>query len=292
MIHLKGGYLVDPVNRLDGPGDLWIEGAHIVAPPSGSGASETIDCSGCVVMAGAIDIHSHIGGGNVNTARLLLPEHHAAAQRRPGDTALSRIRLVDVETGRLYAEMGFTTVVEPAMMPSNGLHAHLELADIPIIDKGDAGGSRQRRFPPVAAAGQGEPIGDDRRLCRLDGRVDRRARRQGHQCRRGGGIQGQCPDLLARRRRAGLWRDVAADRRRRCSRPSTSSASRIRCMSIATISAFPAMPTRRSPRSRQPSGRAAASRPLQFYGYGKEGRRGFSSAAARVAEDWSTAART
>jgi ATP-dependent DNA helicase RecG len=25
MIHLKGGYLVDPVNRLDGPGDLWIE---------------------------------------------------------------------------------------------------------------------------------------------------------------------------------------------------------------------------------------------------------------------------
>ena len=136
MIHLKGGYLVDPVNRLDGPGDLWIEGAHIVAPPSGSGASETIDCSGCVVMAGAIDIHSHIGGGSVNTARLLLPEHHGAAQRRPGDTALSRIGF-DVETtGRLYAEMGFTTVVEPAMMPSNGLHAHLELADIPIIDKG------------------------------------------------------------------------------------------------------------------------------------------------------------
>ena len=26
-IHLKGGYLVDPVNHLDGPGDLWIEGA-------------------------------------------------------------------------------------------------------------------------------------------------------------------------------------------------------------------------------------------------------------------------
>ena len=74
MIHLKGGYLVDPVNHLDGPGDLWIEGGRIVAPPAGGRATETVDCTGCVVMAGAIDVHSHIGGGNVNTARLLLPE--------------------------------------------------------------------------------------------------------------------------------------------------------------------------------------------------------------------------
>ena len=31
--------------------------------------------------------------------------------------------------------MGFTTVVEPAVAPNDALHAHLELADIPIIDK-------------------------------------------------------------------------------------------------------------------------------------------------------------
>ena len=31
--------------------------------------------------------------------------------------------------------MGFTTVVEPAMSPGAALHTHLELADIPIIDK-------------------------------------------------------------------------------------------------------------------------------------------------------------
>ena len=89
----------------------------------------------------------------------------------------------------------------------------------------------------------------------------RRARRQGHQCRRRGGIQGQCPHLLARRRSPGLRRDVAADRDGAAAAPSTSSASRIRCTSIATISAFPAMPTRRSPPSRRPSGRAAAFRP-------------------------------
>ena len=31
--------------------------------------------------------------------------------------------------------MGFTTVVEPAVLPHQALQAHLELADIPIIDK-------------------------------------------------------------------------------------------------------------------------------------------------------------
>jgi formylmethanofuran dehydrogenase subunit A len=39
------------------------------------------------------------------------------------------------ETGRLYAAMGFTTVVEPAVLPHHALQTHLELADIPIIDK-------------------------------------------------------------------------------------------------------------------------------------------------------------
>ena len=32
---------------------------------------------GMVVMAGGIDIHSHIAGGNVNNARLLSPEIHS-----------------------------------------------------------------------------------------------------------------------------------------------------------------------------------------------------------------------
>ena len=35
------------------------------------------DVDGMIVMAGAIDIHSHIAGGNVNNARLLSPEVHS-----------------------------------------------------------------------------------------------------------------------------------------------------------------------------------------------------------------------
>ncbi|RUM96898.1 formylmethanofuran dehydrogenase subunit A [Pseudaminobacter arsenicus] len=135
LTRITGGEIVDPVNGRIGQGDLWIEDETIVAAPVDGRADRTIDASGCVVMAGAIDIHSHIGGGNVNTARLLLPEHHAAHAPRPANTPLSNAGWSTFETGCLYAKMGFTTVVEPAMSPGSALHTHLELADIPIIDK-------------------------------------------------------------------------------------------------------------------------------------------------------------
>ena len=37
---------------------------------------KTYDANGMIVMSGGIDIHSHIAGGNVNNARLLMPEIH------------------------------------------------------------------------------------------------------------------------------------------------------------------------------------------------------------------------
>ncbi|MFC3206598.1 formylmethanofuran dehydrogenase subunit A [Aquamicrobium soli] len=135
LTRIAGGDIVDPVNGRSGKGDLWIEDETIVTAPADRAPDLTLDASGCVVMAGAIDIHSHIGGGNVNTARLLLPEFHKAHAPRPAATPLARLGWTTHETGRLYAQMGFTTVVEPAMSPAAALHTHLELADIPIIDK-------------------------------------------------------------------------------------------------------------------------------------------------------------
>ena len=136
LTRLKGGHVVDPAHGRDGVGDVFVEDGLVVAAPSNARpADATIDCHGLVVMAGAIDIHSHIAGGHVNTARLLLPETHRAFSSRPGETGLSKVGWTTEETGLRYAEMGFTTVVEPAMAPSAALHAHLELADIPIIDK-------------------------------------------------------------------------------------------------------------------------------------------------------------
>lgn len=127
---LKGGHVVDPANGRDGIGDVWIHDGRIADPPPGGKADATHDVSGKMVLAGAIDIHSHIAGNNETMARLLLPELRA----HPGHEG-PRGSWTTRETGRLYAAMGFTTVVEPAVPPHHALQAHLELADIPIIDK-------------------------------------------------------------------------------------------------------------------------------------------------------------
>jgi formylmethanofuran dehydrogenase subunit A len=135
LTRIAGGRVIDPANGRDGVGDVWIRDDRIVDAPHGAHPDTTYDAAGKIVMAGAIDIHSHIAGWNVNAARLLLPELHDAATRRAPPISLVSAQWSTFETGCLYAAMGFTTVVEPAVSPHHALHAHLELADIPIIDK-------------------------------------------------------------------------------------------------------------------------------------------------------------
>ncbi|WP_321527958.1 formylmethanofuran dehydrogenase subunit A [Sedimenticola selenatireducens] len=136
LIRLKGARIHDPVNQLNGTcGDIWIRDARICeAPDNMAEADRTIDLEGKILMAGAIDIHSHIAGGNVNNARLLLPEQHLAERARLPQFPFSGAKWSACDTGYRYAEMGFTTVVEPAVLPINAHQAHAELADIPIID--------------------------------------------------------------------------------------------------------------------------------------------------------------
>jgi formylmethanofuran dehydrogenase subunit A len=135
LIRIAGGRIIDPANGRDEIGDIWMSDGHIVAVPPGARVDATYDATGKIVMAGAIDIHSHIAGWSVNTARLLLPEFRLGSTARPGTTPLSSAGWPAFEIGCLYAAMGFTMVVEPAVSPHYALHAHLELADIPIIDK-------------------------------------------------------------------------------------------------------------------------------------------------------------
>lgn len=128
LTRLAGGRVVDPAHQRDATGDIWIEDGRIVAAPDGAREpDEEHDVSGCIVLAGGIDIHSHIAGANVNTSRLLLPELR-------GDDGLDAAP-ISREIGRIYATMGFTTVVEPAISPHVALQAHVELAAIPFIDR-------------------------------------------------------------------------------------------------------------------------------------------------------------
>jgi formylmethanofuran dehydrogenase subunit A len=151
LTRLKGGTLYDPVNGVNGERrDLYIRDGRFVAEEPNAPVDHEFDASGMIVMAGGIDLHSHIGGGKTNLSRLLLPEDHRGDLPRHADyesvqDANGRyLRLPScgvcapgtLATGYRYAEMGYTAAFEPAMMPSNARHTHLEMGDTPIIDHG------------------------------------------------------------------------------------------------------------------------------------------------------------
>lgn len=137
LTKLMGGKIYDPAQELDGVvGDIFICDGLIVDDP-GRGAQIDIvhDVTGQIVMAGGVDIHSHIAGGNVNTARMLLPEQFPRAFEQGEMLPVDRCSFTASEIGTLYARMGYTTVVEPAVLPSTARTAHMEMSDIPVIDK-------------------------------------------------------------------------------------------------------------------------------------------------------------
>ena len=143
-LRLRGGRVIDPANGVDGERrDLILRDGRIVKLAPGEAATEEIDISGCIVMAGGIDMHTHIGGGKVNLARLLMPELQRAG---PNPIALpsNPLELAScggctpgtLATGYRYVEMGYTAAFEPAMMACNARHTHMEMGDTPILDHG------------------------------------------------------------------------------------------------------------------------------------------------------------
>ena len=141
LTRLTGGTIYDPANGVDGEvRDLYVRDGRIVARPlDGETIAHEHDVSGRVVMAGAIDIHTHIGGGKMTLARMLLPEDHAdhpVPRTRTTRSGSGYIVPSTFATGYRYAEMGYTACFEPAMLPTNARQAHMEMADTPIVDKG------------------------------------------------------------------------------------------------------------------------------------------------------------
>ena len=129
-IQITGGRLIDPTNGIDRVSDLWIDGDEIIAAPTGRRADQTIDATGCLIMAGGIDLHTHIGGGKVTLARMLLqdqmPSQRGSWEFLPSASV----------TGQRYLDMGYTTCFEPAVIPCNARSAHAEMADVVGIDTG------------------------------------------------------------------------------------------------------------------------------------------------------------
>lgn len=142
-IKILGGTVHDPANDVDGEvRDLWLAGGKIVAAPTDPSvqAVRVIDARGLVVMPGGVDMHCHIVGSKVNTARIMCPEHsrEAAPVSRTATTRSGTMGSVpsSFATGYRYAGLGYTTAFDAAIAPLAARHAHLELADTPCVDKG------------------------------------------------------------------------------------------------------------------------------------------------------------
>jgi formylmethanofuran dehydrogenase subunit A len=138
---LAGGLVVDPANGRDRVrADVFIRDGRIVEDPGpGAPVERVIDVAGRIVMAGGIDLHSHLAGGKVGLARQLMRDDHVAHAEARTELLRSGGGVVTPSTyaaGYRYARMGYTAAFEPAMLPANARHAHAELADTPMIDKG------------------------------------------------------------------------------------------------------------------------------------------------------------
>jgi formylmethanofuran dehydrogenase subunit A len=142
-LKISGGTVYDPANGIDGQvRDVWIAGARIVESPLDPEIkpARVIDARGLVVMPGGIDMHCHIVGPKVNTARKMCPEQKRRGERvyRTAVTHSGTMGSVPstFATGYKYAGLGYTTAFDAAIPPLSARHAHEEFQDTPCIDKG------------------------------------------------------------------------------------------------------------------------------------------------------------
>ncbi len=135
LTRIRGGRVIDPAREIDHVADVFLRGGRIVDGDASSfdalAPTVDIDARHCIVMAGGIDLHTHIGGGKVTLARLLLGDQFPAdvPQR-------SEFLPAAAIAGHRYLDMGYTTCFEPAMIACNARAAHAEMADVAGVDTG------------------------------------------------------------------------------------------------------------------------------------------------------------
>jgi formylmethanofuran dehydrogenase subunit A len=139
ITRLRNGTLLDG-NRIEEADLYLVDGFIQDSIPHNRRIDADYDAGGCFVTPGGIDLHTHIGGGKINLARLLLPElvnHPATLEvEAHGMRPLTAPVPNAWETGLRYLQMGYTTCLEPAVLPANARMAHTEMSDVPWLDTG------------------------------------------------------------------------------------------------------------------------------------------------------------
>jgi formylmethanofuran dehydrogenase subunit A len=141
VLRIINGQVYDPANGIAGAvRTIAVSGGRIVDDAEVDASAKAIDARGMLVFPGGVDMHAHIAGPKVNAARKLRPEDHrrAAPVLRTANTRSGVMGSTPstFATGYSYARLGYTTAFDAAVPPLGARHAHEELEDTPVIDKG------------------------------------------------------------------------------------------------------------------------------------------------------------
>ncbi len=190
LTRLAGGRVIDPAHGRDGVGDVWIRDGRIVEPPPGGAHADATPRRVGQDRHGRRHRHplayrrrqrEHGAPAAARTARAARDEHPIA------DVGIST-----VETGWLYAEMGFTTVVEPAVLAALCAAGPSRTRAIRRSSTRRSSAVLGNEDFLLGLLRQGESADGVRRLCRAATLADlARDRHQGDQCRRRRGVQGE-----------------------------------------------------------------------------------------------------
>ncbi|MDD3977094.1 formylmethanofuran dehydrogenase subunit A [Methanomicrobium antiquum] len=136
---IKNGFVVDPSLGVNCEKmDVAVKNGKIV-DASEVKSPKTIDASGMVVMAGAVDVHSHSAGPKVNVGRNFRPEdklNYYTAKKGVKRMESGFSVPTTFSSGYTFAKMGYGFAMEAAMPPLYARHVHEEIRDTPIIDEG------------------------------------------------------------------------------------------------------------------------------------------------------------
>lgn len=125
-IRITGGKVYDPANGVDGVvRDVLIVDGKVASRLPAALQPRVIDVTGCIVMPGGVEMHAHVASMAVNATRAIQSEA-GYTEVMPAMPAI----------GRLYAQLGYTTVIEPAVPPGGAQAAHMQLDDMPNLDAG------------------------------------------------------------------------------------------------------------------------------------------------------------
>lgn len=136
-IIIKNAGVYDPSTGVDGDVmDVLVEGGKIVSKLK-SKKPEVVDAKDKILMAGGVDVHTHIAGAAINSARLLRPEDKTLVWPKTEHTRSGTGFSCPSTflTGYQYALLGYSMLTEPAVSPLKARHTHEELKDIPLMNK-------------------------------------------------------------------------------------------------------------------------------------------------------------